>query len=92
MGPEGERSANKCVVKLYERPDCHLCDEALAGLESLRAEGLAFELERVDIDSDDELLRRHLERIPVIELNGELVSELGLDADELRSRLATVSR
>jgi glutaredoxin len=86
------RSSAKTHVTIYERPDCHLCDEALAGLESLRAEGLAFELERVDIESDDELLRRHLERIPVIELNGELISELGLDGDELRSRLATVSR
>ena len=79
------------TVKLYERPDCHLCEEALAELEELRASGLAFEIERVDIDADDELLRRHLERIPVIELNGREVSSLGLDADGLRARLATVS-
>ena len=50
-----------------------------------------FELERVDIDSDEDLLRRHLESIPVIELDGEEVSRLGLDADALRARLATVS-
>ena len=50
-----------------------------------------FELGEVDIDSDDELLRRHLERIPVIELDGEEVSALGLDEDGLRARLATVS-
>ena len=76
---------------LYARPDCHLCDEARAGLERLSGEGLTFELEEVDIDSDDELLRRFLERIPVIELNGEIVSELGLDADGLRARLDTLS-
>ena len=76
---------------LYARPDCHLCDEARAGLERLSADGLAFELEEVDIDSDDELLRRFLERIPVIELEGEIVSELGLDADALRARLDTLS-
>jgi glutaredoxin len=76
---------------LYARPDCHLCDEARAGLERLSADGLAFELEEVDIDADDELLRRFLERIPVIELNGEIVSELGLDADGLRARLDTLS-
>ena len=79
------------LVKLYLRPDCHLCEVALAELERMRAEGLAFELERVDIDSDDELLRRNLERIPVIEVEGVEVSELGLDADEFRARLATVS-
>jgi len=78
-------------VRLYARPDCHLCDEARAGLESLRAEGLVFELEEVDIEADDELLRRFLERIPVVELDGEILSELGLDADEIRSRLATLS-
>jgi glutaredoxin-like protein DUF836 len=56
------------------------------------AAGLAFELEEVDIDSDDELLRRYLEKIPVVELEGEVVSELGLDAASLRVRLATLSR
>jgi glutaredoxin len=76
---------------LYARPDCHLCDQARAGLESLRADGLDFELEEVDIDSDEELLKRYLERIPVIELEGEIVSELFLDADGLRARLDTLS-
>jgi glutaredoxin len=76
---------------LYGRPDCHLCDEARAGLEQLRADGASFELEEVDIESDDELLRRYLERIPVIELEGEIVSELFLDAGGLRARLDTLS-
>jgi glutathione S-transferase len=78
-------------VTLYARPDCHLCDQARAELELLRAEGLAFELEEVNIDSDDRLLTRYLERIPVVELGGEIVSELGLDPGELRARLDTVS-
>jgi hypothetical protein len=79
------------TVKLYARPDCHLCDEARRELEALRRSGSLFVLVEVDIDSDDELLRRHLERIPVVELDGEEVSALGLDADVLRARLATVS-
>jgi Glutaredoxin-like domain (DUF836) len=78
-------------VILYARPDCHLCDQARAELELLRAEGLAFELEEVNIDSDAGLLSRYLERIPVVELGGETVSELGLDSGELRARLDTVS-
>jgi glutaredoxin len=76
---------------LYARPDCHLCDEARAGLERLLADGASFELEEVDIDSDDELLRRYLERIPVVELEGEIVSELWLDENGLRARLDTLS-
>ena len=78
-------------VVLYGRPDCHLCDEARAGLERLRADGLDFEIDEVDIDTDDELHARFLERIPVIELEGEIVSELFLDADGLRARLDTLS-
>jgi glutaredoxin len=74
---------------LYGRPDCHLCDEARDGLQRLLADGLSFELEEVDIESDEELLRRFLERIPVIELDGEIVSELFLDADSLRAKLRT---
>jgi glutathione S-transferase len=74
-------------VVLYARPDCHLCDEARVSLERLRADGLAFELEEVDIETDDELHARFLERIPVIELDGEVVSELFLDAKALAERL-----
>ena len=78
-------------IVLYARPDCHLCDEARAQLEALRREGGSFELEEVNIDTDDRLLARYLERIPVVALNGETVSELGLDVGELRARLDTVS-
>ena len=79
------------LVRLYTRPDCHLCDEAREGLQALRADGVNFELEEIDIESDEALLRRYLERIPVIELDGRVVAELGLDLDGLRARLDTVS-
>ena len=79
------------TVVLYGRPDCHLCDEAREGLEELRAE-LSFELVEVDIESEEKLLRRYLERIPVVEVGGEIVSELFLDADGVRARLDTLSR
>jgi glutaredoxin len=78
-------------VTLYARPDCHLCDEARAALERLRAGGLDFEIDEVDIETEDELHVRFLERIPVVEVEGEIVSELWLDADGLRTRLDTLS-
>jgi hypothetical protein len=80
------------LVRLYARPDCHLCDEARDQLLAIRAAGAEFRLDEVDIDRDDELLRRYLERIPVVEVEGEVVSELGLDADGLRAKLDTLSR
>ena len=35
-----------------------------------------FELREIDIESDDELHARYLERIPVVEVDGEVVAEL----------------
>jgi glutaredoxin len=75
---------------LYSRPGCHLCEEALEELVDLRRAGYRFELREVDIESDESLLRRMLERIPVVELDGEVVSELTLDRAAVRARLDTV--
>ena len=55
------------------------------------ARATAFELHEVDIESDELLLRRYLERIPVVEVDGVVVSELVLDAAALRARLDTVA-
>lgn len=75
---------------LYSRPGCHLCEQALEELAALHGEGYRFELHEVDIDSDEELLRTMLERIPVLELNGEIVAELVVDQTSVRARLDTV--
>ncbi len=75
---------------LYTRPGCHLCEQALEDLVVLHEEGYRFELREIDIESDETLLRAMLERIPVLELNGEVVSELILDQTSVRARLDTV--
>jgi glutaredoxin len=77
-------------VVVYSRPGCHLCEEAIEAIVALHGEGYRFELREVDIESDDRLLRSHLERIPVVEVDGEVVSELILDRTALRARLDTV--
>ena len=90
--PPIERSAKRhATVTLYGRPDCHLCDEAREQLLALLDEGLGFELRERNIEDDEELLARYLELIPVVELDGVRVSELGLDRDGLLARLGTVS-
>lgn len=78
------------TVVLYSRPSCHLCDEARAAILQMRDRGLRFELREIDIEGEDELLSRYLERIPVVTVDGDLVSELVLDRDALRARLDTV--
>lgn len=78
------------TVVVYSRPGCHLCEEALAQIVALHKEGYRFELHEVDIESHDLLLRRYLERIPVVEVDGAEVSELILDRAALEAKLDTV--
>jgi glutaredoxin len=78
------------TVLVYARPECHLCKQAFAKLVALHEEGYRFELHEVDIDSDELLLRRYLERIPVVEIDGIVASELVLDEAAVRERLDTV--
>jgi glutaredoxin len=75
-------------VVLYGRPECHLCDEARDILDGLivLSEG-SLVLREVDIDEDEELLLRYLERIPVIEHHGEVISELVPDPQALQNAL-----
>jgi glutaredoxin len=77
-------------VVVYSRPGCHLCEEAIAQIIALHEQGYRFNLHEVDIESNDLLLRRHLERIPVVEVDGVEVSELILDRAALVARLDTV--
>ncbi|MCW2958405.1 MAG: glutaredoxin 2 [Solirubrobacterales bacterium] len=75
------------TVKLYGRAGCHLCDEARVVLVRLAAE-LAFTLQEVDIESDDRLHKAYLERIPVVALDGEELSDFFVDEADLRRRLS----
>lgn len=78
------------VVTVYSRPECHLCAEAVEALVAVHGEGYRFDLHEVDIESEELLLRRMLEKIPVIEIDGVVVSELILDEAAVRARLDTV--
>jgi glutaredoxin len=78
-------------VVLYAREGCHLCDEARAVLERLRARTpAAFVLEERDIDADEGLFRAYLERIPVVTIDGEEAFELFVNESELERRLGIV--
>jgi glutaredoxin len=74
------------TVMLYGRPGCHLCDDARAALERVRAT-VPFRLEEVDIEQHDDLMRRYLERIPVVAVDGEEVAELFVDEEAFRRNL-----
>jgi glutaredoxin len=78
------------TVVVYSRPGCHLCEQAIEALIGLHGEGYRFELQEVDIESEELLLRRLLEKIPVVEIDGVVVSELILDEAAVRARLDSV--
>jgi glutaredoxin len=78
-------------VILYGRPGCHLCDDALAVLERVRADR-PFALRTVNIEDDDAVFRAYLERIPVVVVDGEEVYDYHVDERDLRARLARVGR
>ena len=74
------------TVTLYGRPGCHLCDDAREALLRVRRVH-PFLLDERDIERDDDLLRRYLERIPVICLDGNELYEFEVDEDDLARRL-----
>ena len=73
-------------VTLYGRPGCHLCEEAREALERVRAR-TPFALEEVNIETDDALHKRYLERIPVITLDGEHLFDHEVDETALEQRI-----
>ena len=78
------------TVILYGRAGCHLCDDALTLIEKVRSR-VPFVLEQRDIESDDEWFKRYLERIPVVEIDGEVAFELFVDERQLERRLSRVN-
>jgi glutaredoxin len=74
------------TLTLYSRPGCHLCDDARVALERVRARA-PFALREVNIESDDSLLRRYLERIPVVALGDEELFDFFVDEAALEDRL-----
>jgi glutaredoxin len=79
-------AAERPVVTLYRREGCHICDEAERELRVL-APGLEFELVCVDIEQDDDLLRRYMFEIPVVTVDGRPLFLAPFSARRLRDGL-----
>jgi glutaredoxin len=71
------------IVTLYSRPGCHLCEEARESLQRVQTRA-PFTLHEVDIESDDALHARYLERIPVVAVDGEDLFEYEVDEESLQ--------
>lgn len=71
-------SAAPVEVLVHVREGCHLCEEALRTLAAL-AEREPMLVRAVDIEADDALHRRYLERIPVVVVAGRELGDFVVD-------------
>jgi glutaredoxin len=78
------------TLTLYGKPACHLCHEAREVVKRALL-GRPIPLEEVDITLDPTLFARYGERIPVLELDGEVLFEFVVDEDLLQQRLDRVT-
>jgi len=74
-------------LTLFERAECHLCQEARLMLDALIGPD---QYERVDIDTSDELIVRYGFRIPVLAVDGLDRLEAPISDPDLRAVIAEV--
>ncbi|MBO9879885.1 MULTISPECIES: glutaredoxin family protein [Xanthomonas] len=74
-------------LTLYQRDDCHLCDQALQVLAQARV----ADLESVFIDDDDALEARYGVRVPVLRAADGRELDWPFDADGVRAWLAAAA-
>jgi len=78
-------------VRLMERPDCGLCDEALGALRRL-SRRTRLDIERVDVTRDPALAGRYLVRVPVIVVESAELDVAGIDEAAIGRWLDEVGR
>lgn len=69
----GRRQRGDLTVVLYTREGCCLCDDAKALLDGFQKD-YAFLLNSVDVDRDPALVAKFNDCVPVVEVNGRIVS------------------
>ena len=74
------------MVTVFSRHGCHLCENAVKTLESMREE-LAFDIEIIYIDGDSELEKLYGNEVPVIHINGEHHDFYRVDPERFRTSL-----
>jgi glutaredoxin len=83
------RRQQRSTIEVYTREGCHLCEVAE---ELVRAEAGRAELRFIDIDRDDELVKRYQIRVPVVVVDGREVAEGRVEPGEVRTALRRARR
>lgn len=77
------------IVDLYEKPGCHLCEDAAAVVVA-EAAAAGAELRRHNILEDAQLQAQYGELIPVVTIDGVQHSTWFVDQQRLRAALTCV--
>ena len=78
-------------VRLMERPDCGLCEEALGVLRRL-SRRTPLDIERVDVTRDVALLDRYVVRVPVLVVDEAELDVAGIDDAAIARWLDEIGR
>ena len=74
------------LITVYGRTGCHLCENALELLQSMKDE-LKFDVEEILIDGNEELEKLYGEKIPVTHIDGIHHDFWRVDPERFRSSL-----
>jgi glutaredoxin len=77
-------------LRLYSKPDCHLCEEAKVVLDKVAAE-FNTTVEVINIEQDNEAYEKYRYDIPVIFLGDVKLFKHRVDEEKLRKSLAARS-
>ena len=77
------------TLRVYTKPECKLCDQALDVIQIYAAD--LPEIELINITGDPELEAQHGESIPVVEIDGRIRFR-GIVSAELLNRLIVAQR
>ncbi len=79
------------TVTIYSKKECHLCDIAKEELEALRCD-FEFSIKEVDIEKDKNAFEKYKYLIPVIEVDGEIISTYRVNKKKLTELLKVKSQ
>jgi len=74
------------LITIYGRTGCHLCEDALQLLQSMKDE-LNFDIEEILIDGNEELEKLYSEKIPVTHIDGVHHDFWRVDPERFKSSL-----
>jgi glutaredoxin len=78
---------------MVSRSGCHLCDEAEDALARVIARfsaeypNVGYQVERLDVDQDQELLAKYSDEVPVLLLNGRQLAFWRIDEERVFSAM-----